>query len=132
MQKAISLKLLPEEAATDNIIKAYIAGSIGNKPEDISGFIITKKSIDARGKQAWVNLTLTAYINEPVQLRKNCISFSRHPQSKKISHHYRRRSCRFIAALKLIELGIKPVLLERGKDVKQEDATLPCSIRKVK
>ena len=70
MQKAISLKLLPEEAATDNIIKAYIAGSIGNKPEDISGFIITKKSIDARGKQAWVNLTLTAYINEPVHHRE--------------------------------------------------------------
>jgi uncharacterized FAD-dependent dehydrogenase len=119
MQKAISLKLLPEEAATDNIIKAYIAGSIGNKPEDISGFIITKKSIDARGKQAWVNLTLTAYINEPVQHReKIAFHFQDIHKAKKSVIIIGAGPAGLFAALKLIELGIKPVLLERGKDVR--------------
>lgn len=119
MQKAISLKLLPEEAATDNIIKAYIAGSIGNKPEDISGFIITKKSIDARGKQAWVNLTLTAYINEPVQLReKIAFQFQEIHKAKKSVIIIGAGPAGLFAALKLIELGIKPILLERGKDVR--------------
>lgn len=119
MQKAISLKLLPEEAATDNIIKAYIAGSIGNKPEDISGFIITKKSIDARGKQAWVNLTLTAYINEPVHHReKFAFQFQDIHKAKKSVIIIGAGPAGLFAALKLIELGIKPVLLERGKDVR--------------
>lgn len=119
MQKAISLKLLPEEAATDNIIKAYIAGSIGNKPEDISGFIITKKSIDARGKQAWVNLTLTAYINEPVHHReKFAFHFQDIHKAKKSVIIIGAGPAGLFAALKLIELGIKPVLLERGKDVR--------------
>ncbi|HMW66608.1 MAG TPA: FAD-dependent monooxygenase [Chitinophagaceae bacterium] len=119
MQKAISLKLLPEEAATDNIIKAYIAGSIGNKPEDISGFIITKKSIDARGKQAWVNLTLTAYINEPVHHReKFAFQFQDIKKAKKSVIIIGAGPAGLFAALKLIELGIKPVLLERGKDVR--------------
>lgn len=119
MQKAISLKLLPEEAATDNIIKAYIAGSIGNKPEDISGFIITKKSIDARGKQAWVNLTLTAYINEPVHHReKFAFQFQDIKKAKKSVIIIGAGPAGLFAALKLIELGIKPILLERGKDVR--------------
>ncbi len=119
MQKAISLKLLPEEAATENIIKAYIAGSIGNKPEDISGFIITKKSIDARGKQAWVNLTLTAYINEPVHHReKFAFQFQDIKKAKKSVIIIGAGPAGLFAALKLIELGIKPILLERGKDVR--------------
>ena len=119
MQKAISLKLQPEEAATDNIIKAYIAGSMGKKPEDISGYIITKKSIDARGKQVWVNLTLTAYINEPVQLReKIAFQFQEIHKAKKSVIIIGAGPAGLFAALKLIELGIKPILLERGKDVR--------------
>ena len=65
MQKVISLKLLPSEAANEHSVKQYIAKSEGVKPADISGYNILKRSIDARGKQAWINLTIQSFIKEP-------------------------------------------------------------------
>ena len=70
MQKTISLKLLPSEAANDTTIKKYIAKAEAIKAPAISGFTILKQSIDARGRQPWINLSLKAYINEPFQQRE--------------------------------------------------------------
>ena len=70
MQKKISLRLLPAEAASDHSIRQYIAHSEAVNMADITGFTIIKQSIDARAKQAWVNLTLLAYINEPYHQRE--------------------------------------------------------------
>ena len=70
MQKTISLKLLPSEAANDTTIKQHIAKAEGIKVPAISGFTILKQSIDARGRQPWINLSLKAYINEPFQQRE--------------------------------------------------------------
>ena len=70
MQKIISLKLLPSEANDEQVIKNYLAKSITVLPPAISGYTILKQSIDARGKQAWINMTLRAYINEPYHDRE--------------------------------------------------------------
>ncbi|HMG68171.1 MAG TPA: hypothetical protein VK588_10810, partial [Chitinophagaceae bacterium] len=65
MQKTFHFKLLPSEALNDSLIKSQIAQSAGVSPEDISGYNILKKSIDARGRQPWINLSLSGFINEP-------------------------------------------------------------------
>ena len=65
MQQQITLKLLPSQAVDNNIVKDNIATSSGIKPGEITGFTLLKRSIDARGKQVYINLTLKAYINEP-------------------------------------------------------------------
>jgi uncharacterized protein len=119
MQKNISLKLLPSEAASAEIIKEYTAKICSVDISVISGFIVLKQSIDARAKQPLVNLTLTAFINEPFQQRER-INFNFEDV------HDANRSIIIIgagpaglfAALKLIEEGIRPVILERGKDVR--------------
>jgi hypothetical protein len=119
MQQKISLKLLPSEAADEAAIKKYIANSSGKKAAEIKGFHILKRSIDARGKTVWVNLTVEAYINEPFHRRKN-----QHFHFKDVSKALKRviiigaGPAGLFAALKLIELGIKPIILERGKDVR--------------
>ena len=69
MQKLIALKLLPSEAADEQLIKKYIAGAESVRMDSVSGFHIIKSSIDARGKQPWVNLKLNVFINEPFQKR---------------------------------------------------------------
>src|SRR5438876_748239 len=74
MQKILNLKLLPSEAADETAIKNYIAAAEGQKQKAISGFTILKRSIDARGKQAWINLSLQAFINEPFQ-KRSLLSF---------------------------------------------------------
>ena len=70
MQKTISLSLLPTEAANDTIVREYIAASAGTKTTAITGYLILKRSIDARGKQPHVQLTLKTYINEPAAERE--------------------------------------------------------------
>lgn len=119
MKKIISLKLLPSEAANEQLIQDYIAKAEAVKPSSVTGFLLLKHSIDARSRQPWINLSLTAFIDEPFQPRQL------------ISFHFREVSkaqkqvvivgagpAGLFAALKLIEAGIKPILLERGKDVR--------------
>lgn len=119
MQKNINLKLLPEEASSDIVIREYIATLEGNKADEISGYTITKKSIDARGKQVWINLTLKIYINEPVQQReKYKFNFQNVRKSDRSTIIIGAGPAGLFAALKLIELGIKPIILERGKEVR--------------
>ena len=119
MQKNISLKLRPAETADESIIKEYIAASVGCKPSAISGFHITRKSIDARGKQVWINLSLQTYINEPFQTReKFSFRFADVRLSKNKVLIIGAGPAGLFAALKLIEKGIKPIIIERGKDVR--------------
>lgn len=119
MQKTISLKLLPSEAANDDAVKQYIANSESVKTADISGYHILRRSIDARGKQAWINLTLQAFIKEPF-LQRMVPSFT----WKDVGNAQKKvivigaGPAGLFAALKLIESGIQPVILERGKDVR--------------
>jgi uncharacterized FAD-dependent dehydrogenase len=119
MQKIISLKLLPSEAGDPTLVQQYIAGAAGVGLSAVNGFIPLKQSIDARGRQPWINLSLKAYINEPfVPRQKMSFAF-------RDVHHAARNvliigagPAGLFAALQLIEKGIRPVLLERGKDVR--------------
>lgn len=119
MQKLISLKLLPSEAASETAVKKYIAGAAAVKPTDISGFTILKRSIDARGRQAWINLTVQAFINEPYQQRE-LMPFNFRDVSKAANTALiiGAGPAGLFAALNLILSGIKPIILERGKDVR--------------
>src|ERR1700741_19842 len=69
MQKTISLKLLPSEAGSLILIKQYIAKAEAVSVSAVSGFIILKHSIDARGRQPRINLSLRAFTSEPFQSR---------------------------------------------------------------
>jgi uncharacterized FAD-dependent dehydrogenase len=119
MQKTITLKLLPSEAASELSVKQYLSKTEAVRLSEISGYTILKQSIDARGRQAWVNLTVLAYINEPYHTR-DLIPFS----LKDVKNAPKRviivgaGPAGLFAALKLAESGIKPIILERGKDVR--------------
>ncbi|MFT3704765.1 MAG: hypothetical protein QM802_20535 [Agriterribacter sp.] len=69
MQKKITLRLTPSEVFDEVAVKKYIASAEGVSSTSISGFYILKKSIDARGKQIWFNLTVHAFINEQFHQR---------------------------------------------------------------
>lgn len=119
MQKKISLKVLPSEAADHSFLKKIIAAAGNVQISQITGFNLLKQSIDARGKQVWFHLTVNVFIDEPYQpvslipLQLKDVSKS----TKKIIIVGAGPAGLF-AALRLIEQGIKPVILERGKDVR--------------
>ncbi len=119
MQQKISLKLFPHEAADDATIKNLIAKTTGKKITAVTGFHIHKKSIDARGKTIWVNLTLNAFIDEPFHKREiQHFNFKDVHKADKKTIIIGAGPAGLFAALQLIELGIQPIILERGKDVR--------------
>jgi uncharacterized protein len=119
MQKTITLKIAPSESADDASLKKAIAREEGIREESITGFNIKKRSLDARGKQAWYQFTLTVFINEP--FKPVSLVF---PELKDVSSSKRKvviigaGPAGLFSALRLIELGIRPVIIERGKDVR--------------
>ena len=117
MQRQLTFKLLPNEAADERVIRDYIAQTTGNI--NVNGFHILKRSIDARAKTIWVNLTVNAFVNEPFVAR-TILPFYFKDVSKvdKKVIIVGAGPAGLFAALKLIEAGIKPIILERGKDVR--------------
>ena len=119
MQKDISLKLTPGEAADDMAIKQLIAQSLGSKESAITGFYRLKQSIDARGKQVWINLSVKAFMEEPFHQRDfSPVHFREVSKSKTRVIIIGAGPAGLFAALKLMEAGIQPIVLERGKDVR--------------
>ena len=119
MQQKIPLKLLPHEAADDDAIKNWIAKTTGKKLSAVTGFHIHKKSIDARSKTIWVNLTVNAFIDEPFHKREiQQFNFKDVSRADKKVIIIGAGPAGLFAALQLIEQNIQPIILERGKDVR--------------
>ncbi|HJV19047.1 MAG TPA: FAD-dependent oxidoreductase [Sediminibacterium sp.] len=120
MQKEFILRLKPQEAASTEIIQACIARTAGLEPGEVTGFLITKQSIDARSKQqVWINLGVRVFINEPaVPRNRTAYTFKQVKQAPKRVIIIGAGPAGLFAALQLLELGIMPIIIERGKDVK--------------
>lgn len=118
MIKTISLSLLPSEAADPHAVKRHIASEAGVAAKRITGFHTLKRSIDARSRQARVVLQLQVFIDEKVVDQP---AFD--PELKDVSNAPHvlivgAGPAGLFAALRLISMGFKPVILERGKDVR--------------
>lgn len=119
MQKKISIKVLPSEAGDAFTLQRILAQTCNIATENITGFNLLKQSIDARKKQVWLHLTVEVFIDEPYQ-PQTLISL----HLKDVSRSSKKvvvvgtGPAGLFAALRLIEMGIKPILLERGKDVR--------------
>ncbi|MCX6209599.1 MAG: FAD-dependent oxidoreductase [Bacteroidetes bacterium] len=120
MQQKISIKITPSEAASNSIITAYIAAHLSINENQVTGFYKIKESIDARSRhQIWINITLQVFIDEPFITRQveQVILRNVNHNSKSVIIIGAGPAGLF-AALKLLELGIKPIVLERGKNVR--------------
>ncbi|MEP7252402.1 MAG: FAD-dependent protein [Ginsengibacter sp.] len=120
MQKKISLKLTPQQSNDPDFVRQAISENSGFNIDDISGFHILKKSLDARGKAVWIHLTALAFIHEPfAQKELMHFDFKDVLNSSKTIVIIGAGPAGLFAAIQLIEYGIKPVILERGKDVRE-------------
>ena len=119
MTKKITLRVNPSEANDENFLKKIIAAESGKNISSITGYTILKKSIDARSRQVFINLTLEIYINEPFQKREtSSFHFNDVSKAKFKVIIVGAGPAGLFASLQLLEKGIKPIIIERGKDVK--------------
>ncbi len=119
MQKKIQIKITPSVAASEQLIKKELALSANCPEKNITGFHLLKRSVDARSKHPQILLTADVFINEPFLPRRiNHQSFTDVSHASKTVLIAGAGPAGLFAALKLILAGIRPIILERGKDVR--------------
>ena len=118
------LRILPEQAASEQSLKQYISREKGLDVRTINAIRILKRSIDARQRTIYINLTIRVFVNETpsedefertdypnVEGRPAVIVVGAGPGG-------------LFAALQLIELGLRPIVVERGKNVRERKEDL--------
>jgi uncharacterized protein len=119
MRQKLQLKLLPQEANDPVIIREYIARATGHREGEVTGFWPERRSIDARSRQPHILLTLDAFIGEPfAEKPTERISFPDISKANRQVLIIGAGPAGLFAALRLIEKGIRPILLERGRDIR--------------
>jgi hypothetical protein len=116
--KEIQIQVLPEVAASKDLLKNIVAEKSNTKQTDIKHIEVLKRSIDARQRVTKINLRLNVYIKETFVKKEEDF-----PEYKDVSDKDEviiigAGPAGLFAALKLIEKGLKPIILERGKDVR--------------
>ncbi|MCE5345925.1 MAG: FAD-dependent monooxygenase [Bacteroidales bacterium] len=117
MVKQVQINLNPEAASDDNAVRKIAASLAGINPQDISLLRVIKRSVDARKKNIRVNLTVEIFSGGDSEV-KEIVPF------KPVDVSLKREviivgagPAGLFAALRLIELGIRPIIIERGRDI---------------
>ena len=124
MTNEYQIRVTPEVAAQEDRLKRWLADEQGFDERTIYGVRILKRSIDARQRQIFVNLKVRVYINEQPHddeyVRTEYQNVEGRPQVIVVGAG----PGGLFAALRLIELGLRPIVLERGKNVHERKKDL--------
>lgn len=120
MQDEVLLQLSPKDAGDPAAIRKAIAAERSLREDQVTGFHFIKRSIDARKRSVLINLKLKAFIDEPFrEFELPRFAFQDVSSAPKRAVIIGAGPAGLFAALELIQLGIKPIILERGKDVRE-------------
>ena len=124
MIEEYQIRILPEQAASEEGIKRYLSKEKGIDVRTLNQVRVLKRSIDARQRTIYVNLKVRAFINEFAQddqyIHTEYPDVSSRPRVVVVGEG----PGGLFASLRLIELGYRPVVLERGKDVRERKKDL--------
>ncbi|WP_316791559.1 NAD(P)/FAD-dependent oxidoreductase [Pedobacter frigoris] len=118
MQKDIEITLAPELVGEESHIKKALSVALRIDVSKIKGYKILKRSIDARSRKVIYRLQVKVYIDETVPAETFVVNYPSVSDAKHVIIVGAGPAGLF-AALQCIENGFKPIVLERGKDVKQ-------------
>ncbi|WP_035650258.1 NAD(P)/FAD-dependent oxidoreductase [Flavobacterium sp. ASV13] len=119
MPRELLLQVTPETAANEVLLKDYLSKQIKVSQNEIQHISILKRSIDARQKAIKINLKVIIYLKgEPFQETKIELPSYKDVSSAQEVIVVGAGPAGLFAALQLIELGLKPIVIERGKDVR--------------
>jgi len=118
MVKEIQLRVTIQEEKQGSILIKKAAHNLGVDEKEINAIKVLRKSIDARKAQIIFNYKIAVYINEQLPESSNYTFNYKNVSSAKEIHIIGFGPAGMFAALRCIELGYKPVVLERGKNVK--------------
>ena len=124
MIKELQVRVVPQVAYSEQNIADYVSRELAIDRRTIKHVRVLKRSIDARQRQVMVNLTLRVYVNEePTDEAYQRTEYPDVTKGKKVIV-VGEGPCGLFAALRLIERGIKPIVIERGKNVRERKVDL--------
>ncbi len=119
MPQELNLQVSPEIASNESLLYDYVAKTVRVSTKLVHKVVILKRSIDARQKSIKVNLKVSVYlIDENYIAQKIELPHYENVSNKQEVIIVGAGPAGLFAALQLIELGLKPIVLERGKDVR--------------
>ena len=118
MIKEIEITLPPEKVTNTEAIKVQLADKLQIKVERIHGYQVIKRSIDARSRKVIYRLQVRAFIDEPFLAEDSTFTYPLVKNENTVIIVGAGPAGLF-AALQCLENGLKPIVIERGKDVKQ-------------
>ena len=124
MIEEYQLRVLPETAASEQALRRHVAREKGKDERTLTAIRVLKRSIDARQRTIYVNLKVRVYVNEQPEddefVRTEYRDVSGRPQVIVVGAG----PGGLFAALRLIEAGCRPVVVERGKNVRDRKLDL--------
>lgn len=124
MIQEYQLRILPEIAANEQTLKVYLGKEKGINPKEITATRVLKRSIDARQRILYVNLKVRVYLNEEPTDDEYIHTVYKNVEGKPPVVVVGAGPGGLFAALRLIELGLRPIIVERGKDVRERKKDL--------
>ena len=124
MIQEFQIRVLPQVAANEQAVIAYLADEKGLDPRKVNAIRILKRSIDARQRTIFINLKVRAYINEmPANDEYQPTEYNSVEDKPQVIVVGAGPGGLF-AALRLVELGYRPIVVERGKNVRDRKKDL--------
>lgn len=124
MVNEYQLRILPEQAASEQSLKTYISREKGLDIRTINAVRVLKKSIDARQRTIYVNVKVQVFINEVPNTQEYTHTEYKNVSGKPQVIVVGAGPGGLFAALRLIELGLRPIVIERGKNVRERKEDL--------
>lgn len=117
MIKQVEIKLRPSDLGNDDLLRQRVIKQLRCNPSDLKDVHIKRRSIDARGKHPFFRLRVDAYLREEPAAEAAILDGYQMVDEAPPVIIVGAGPAGMFAALELIELGLKPIILERGKDV---------------
>lgn len=124
MIQEIQVRVLPVVASSEQNIKRFVAEDRGIDIRTINAVRVLKRSIDARQRKIFINLTVRLYINEMPEDDAYVVTEYGDVSGKPAVIVVGEGPGGLFASLRLIELGLRPIVLERGKNVRDRKVDL--------
>ena len=124
MIEEYQLRVLPETAANEQALRRYVAREKGKDERTLTAIRVLKRSIDARQRTIFVNLKVRVYVNEQPEDDEFVRTAYRNVEGRPQVVVVGAGPGGLFAALRLIEAGYRPVIVERGKNVRDRKLDL--------
>ncbi len=119
MPKQVTIRISPQDFANENLLQQHIANAVNLKPGQINAYQILRQSLDARSRNIVYQLQVNVFVDEPFE---DAFAFDaplQNVENAKPVLIAGAGPAGLFAALRLIESGLKPIIIERGKDVRE-------------